>query len=717
MILKNVSYFQEKENWKGRKEVTLIIDCKKCLKKEEPIFKSDRCLSCLLNHIYLNKERKFTSISILPYETLIESHQLDMILDYFKKFKKIKKITKRIKNFRKKKCKFVEFKCNLILNPRILNKTHIFSWYNPITALNRFYNLYNHIKKVKLTNSICQNCQSQIEQSIRNILDFYENLTLIKELEHKNVSLHQFLFSKPFYLEDHHRKLPEMNSDENKVLLTCYEFGEFKSYQAEIYQVFGENEKFYQTKEYFGDDRDINYFEQITLDIMQRVEIPDLKNIIPLEALIDLYKNNSIRLLTSKYNLSDLNIKRVGLRITIKKLHLSKLFPLLSDDLIEEIFLDSPHDEIYLNHRHYGRCRTNLRLNFHEIDRIKTLLRLYSGKRLDYMNPTIKLVLENKYFHCRFGLDVEPIQIHNFALDIRKLNKKIFTIQDLLKMSTLNSLIAAFLYFNVLRRRNITVTGETDTGKTTLINALDLLVPKGFRKIYVESVTESINQREFGKHQLKYKVDSVEDEFSSKFTKSTLIKTLLHRSPDLIYLGEILTKEEAHAMFHCLAAGLKGFQTIHANDIKSLINRFIYHFEIDKSCLSDLGLLILMKKDLNERRIVTIAEICDDKSLGKELYDLIFRYDPISKNWKLIKSLYDTKVITELRKYESFSREQFISIIKIYTEIFELTSKIKGFSIVELNVFFNKISYFSSISFNSLKDFWSEWKKKWNLNH
>ncbi len=102
MILKNVSYFQEKENWKGRKEVTLIIDCKKCLKKEEPIFKSDRCLSCLLNHIYLNKGRKFTSISILPYETLIESHQLDMILDYFKKFKKIKKITKRIKNFRKK---------------------------------------------------------------------------------------------------------------------------------------------------------------------------------------------------------------------------------------------------------------------------------------------------------------------------------------------------------------------------------------------------------------------------------------------------------------------------------------------------------------------------------------------------------------------------------------------------------------------------------------
>ena len=170
-------------------------------------------------------------------------------------------------------------------------------------------------------------------------------------------------------------------------------------------------------------------------------------------------------------------------------------------------------------------------------------------------------------------------------------------------------------------------------------------------------------------------------------------------------------------MFHCLAAGLRGFQTVHANSIRSLINRFLFHFEINKSCLSDLGLLILMKKELNERRIVTIAEICDDKSLGEGLYDLIFRYDPIFKNWKLLKPLYDTKVITDLRKYENFNREQFISIIKIYTEIFELTSKIKGLSKVELNVFFNQISYFSSTSFNSLKDFWSEWKKKWNLNH
>ncbi|GAG06926.1 unnamed protein product, partial [marine sediment metagenome] len=262
----------------------------------------------------------------------------------------------------------------------------------------------------------------------------------------------------------------------------------------------------------------------------------------------------------------------------------------------------------------FGRCRTKINLNLKEIERLKTMARLYSGKRLDYMNPSIKLVIKNQYFYCRFAIDVDPIQIHNFALDIRKLNKNIFTIQDLLKNGTLNPLMTAFLYCNLLRKTNITITGKTDTGKTTLINTLDLLTPKEFRKIYVENVTESLKQFEFGKHQLKYQVDSLEDYLTQRYSKSNIIKTLLHRTPDIIYLGEILTKEEAEAMFHCLAAGLKGFQTIHGNDIDSLMNRFLHHFKINESCLYDLDLIILMKKERNIRRVHSIYEIGECKS-------------------------------------------------------------------------------------------------------
>lgn len=389
---------------------------------------------------------------------------------------------------------------------------------------------------------------------------------------------------------------------------------------------------------------------------------------------------------------------------------MEKVFPLLIDDFIEEIFLDSDNDFIYINHQKHGRCRTLIDFNANEIERLSSFLRLYSGKRLDYSNPSIKFVIKNKYFYCRFTTDVEPVNFNRFALDVRKLNKNILTIQDLLKNKTLNPLMAAFLYFNVLYQNNITATGKTDTGKTTLINALDLLAPKNFRKVYVENAVESLNQSQFKKHQLKYKVDSIEDATIHKYSKQNQIKKLLHRSPDIIYLGEILTQEEAEAMFHCLSAGLKGFQTIHANSLESLINRFLSHFKIDQTCLNDLDLLVLMKKNNNERKIIQIAEI--EASWEEKVFlRPIFKYDPKSNDWNVMTDdLFGTKSIQQLTDFMNLDDESFSKYITIFKDIFEYIMKNNKLSNTDLIEFFHKISYLSKFSFEKLEDFWNRWK-------
>ena len=116
MILKNVSYFQEKENLTKKKEVILIIDCKKCLEKEENLIGNKHCLYCLFYNLFLNKNRKFTLISILYSDLLIQSHQFEPILDYYKKLKNINKIIKKFINVRRVKCNFEEFRCLLSHN-------------------------------------------------------------------------------------------------------------------------------------------------------------------------------------------------------------------------------------------------------------------------------------------------------------------------------------------------------------------------------------------------------------------------------------------------------------------------------------------------------------------------------------------------------------------------------------------------------------------------
>ena len=168
-------------------------------------------------------------------------------------------------------------------------------------------------------------------------------------------------------------------------------------------------------------------------------------------------------------------------------------------------------------------------------------------------------------------------------------------------------------------------------------------------------------------------------------------------------------------MFHCLAAGLRGFQTIHSNNIKSLINRFVHHFKISKSCLNDLDLIVLMKKDGNQRKIISISEIGNNLEIGK-LYNNIFQYNPESKKWNLLNPLFETKIVNELRRYEDLSRENFSLLIKIYNDIFTFISKINKVDNYKLITFFHRIAYNSSQSYDILKNFWINWKKNRGLN-
>jgi type IV secretory pathway ATPase VirB11/archaellum biosynthesis ATPase len=717
--LKERVIFQEKENLAGRKENFLIIDCKKCSEKEKKFYKNKTCINCFLLNLFINKNNKFNRILISKNEILIEPEQYDLFLEYFKKLNKIKRINQKIENIRKKRCVYQEFKCKNFPEYFSLVKIHDFEFYDPVLVYNTHLKRISTIEENKIFNDFCLKCVNYLKSLEKSIAEILHPLKIIKLLNkfkcesdksYHSLKFYKRLFSKSFQIhtEDQESKHPTLLTQGE--LIKTYMIGKNNLYQVYITNISFEAENKYLVRYNYQSRLEEDYIKKIIQDISNSLNIVNFDQIIPLENLINLYKRESLKILSEKYRFSKIENNKIAFISALKLLNLEKIFPLLIDDFIEEIFLDSPYDEIYINHQKYGRCRTNLKFNRREIERIKTLLRLYSGQRLDYMKPSIKHVLKNKFFYCRFALDIEPIQLNNFALDIRKLNKNILNIQDLLKNKTLNPLMAAFLYFNILRRRNITVTGETDTGKTTLINALDLLTPKEFRKIYIENIVESLNQFSFGKHQLKYKVDSYDSLLKDKYSKSSQIKTLLHRTPDIIYLGEILTKEEAEAMFHCLAAGLRGFQTIHSNNIESLINRFLHHFKINKSCLDDLDLIVLMKKDGNQRKIISISEIGNDLEIAK-LYNNLFQYNPESKKWNLLIPLFETKIVDELRRYEDLSRENFSKIIKIYADIFTFISKIKKIDNYKLINFFHRISYNSFQSYDILKNFWNNWKK------
>lgn len=388
--------------------------------------------------------------------------------------------------------------------------------------------------------------------------------------------------------------------------------------------------------------------------------------------------------------------KKVTQLAAFKSLHLDNILPLLIDDRVEEIFLDCPSKPIYIDHRKWGRCRTNIVLPPDEISAIKTRLCSESGYSLDISSPSLKTEVLTNFFHARFTVDIAPLAYSGLHLDVRKLRLLYFTLPELIANGSITAEACAYLYYCLVRRRNICVIGEPNAGKTTLINALDILTPPHWRKLTIEDVIESIPQSGLGFHQVRFKVAPMESITAASSDKGKEVVKLLHRAPDYIYLGEIQTPEHSRAMFHALSCGLRGLETCHALSPKQALRRWVLHHRVQSTCIYDLDTIVCMSRmktyGPNDRKVVRICEV-DEPSNREGLLlrenPVVFRdtflWDPFSGQLKLVGNPFDSPVLRGIRRVEAITSTSFKREFSAYVKIFKLLSS-RGVFSVDKNV-------------------------------
>jgi len=138
----------------------------------------------------------------------------------------------------------------------------------------------------------------------------------------------------------------------------------------------------------------------------------------------------------------------------------------------------------------------------------------------------------------------------------------------------------------------------------------------------------------------------------------------------LIILGEILSKLETVALFHCLSAGLRGFQTTHASSIQGLINRWLIHFQIDKTCLNDLDIIVMMRKIGNKRIVQSISELTYNSESNKVESFQFFKYNPINEDWDLSIQIENSKLLRNINKIVNLSQEKYNQINSLLNSMF-----------------------------------------------
>ena len=280
---------------------------------------------------------------------------------------------------------------------------------------------------------------------------------------------------------------------------------------------------------------------------------------------------------------------------------INKILPLLLDDFVQEIYIDSSNNRVYIDHQLYGRLFTNIILSDYDLSALMSFFRIYGGLFITAEKPSDKIDLLTREFTVRVSVDTKPL-VENTAITIRKIIQQDLIFPQLINQNSPCCLV--FLLVLALIRRNILIVGEPGSGKTTLVSFIIDTLPEYWRVISIEDVREiKVSRKNF----LRYKVTPFESRLNEYFSKESQILRLLHRSPDYVVIGEVQDKNDAIALMHALSAGLKGIATMHSTNLHELFDRFYYAFNIDYSRLNLIDVIISMKKNIrqgvNQRKI------------------------------------------------------------------------------------------------------------------
>jgi pilus assembly protein CpaF len=252
-------------------------------------------------------------------------------------------------------------------------------------------------------------------------------------------------------------------------------------------------------------------------------------------------------------------------------------------------------------------------LTSNEVRELVDRMLIWSGRRLDLSHPFVDARLPDG---SRLHVAIPEITSQHWAVNIRKHLLQHLTIENLAERGAMNSEIAQALKNSVRAGLNILVSGSTQSGKTTLLNALVSATPIHERVITIEEVFE-LKPMLPDLVALQTRGENLQGEGAIPLRK--LIKEALRMRPSRIVVGEV-REAEALDLLIALNSGLPGMGTLHANSARDALTKLqtlpllagenISHKFIAPTVASALDLVVHMSLSPDgTRRIKEVASV------------------------------------------------------------------------------------------------------------
>lgn len=322
-----------------------------------------------------------------------------------------------------------------------------------------------------------------------------------------------------------------------------------------------------------------------------------------------------------------------------KTLGLGEIEALLSDEQLEEVVINNARDPVWVYHKQYGWCKTNLRMKSEEmVYDYASMIARKIGRQINILNPMLDAHLPTG---DRVNATIFPISSFGNTITIRKFSRNPWTITSFIKSKTVTSDVAALIWLCIQNELSLLVAGGTGSGKTSFLNAMAGLIPANQRIVTIED-TRELTLPSF-LHWVPMVVREPNPEGKGEVKMLDLMVNALRQRPDRILVGEIRRQEEAEVMFEAMHTGHSVYATLHADNAEQTLSRLTNPpINIPKEMLDALaGIVVTFRhRRFGIRRVLEFAEMTKKGGMN-----VLFRWDVKSDKTKGVQkmsSLVDT---------------------------------------------------------------------------
>ncbi len=291
------------------------------------------------------------------------------------------------------------------------------------------------------------------------------------------------------------------------------------------------------------------------------------------------------------------------------KLKMGILQPILQDENIEDISC-SGIGPLFIEHKVFDGLKSNISFETHEeLDEFVLRMAERIKKPVTFRNPIVDATLpDGSRINIVFGSDISR-QGSNFT--IRKFGETPMSIVDVIAGGGLDFKMAAYLSLLVGEGMNLFVSGETASGKTTLLNALTVFLHPSSKIVSIEDTPELQVPHP---NWIREVVRGAMDDETTTVTMFGLLKAALRQRPNLIVIGEIRGEEGAIA-FQAMQTGHQVMATFHASSVEKLIQRMTGNpINVPKTYIDNLNVVAIassvrLPNGKTGRRLLSLNEL------------------------------------------------------------------------------------------------------------